>query len=112
MLARSVQKLSCSMLHSVRAVHTEAKLAELGHVLPPVGKAQANYVMCTRVGNLIYTAGHLPQDLDGNIRVGKVGKDVTTEEAYEAAQLVALNLLSTLQRMCVWLVLVHLRCAG
>ena len=100
------------MLHSVRAVHTEAKLAELGHVLPPVGKAQANYVMCTRVGNLIYTAGHLPQDLDGNIRVGKVGKDVTTEEAYEAAQLVALNLLSTLQRMCVWLVLVHLRCAG
>jgi hypothetical protein len=36
-------------------LHTEAKLASLGYKLPTPNKPAANYIMCTRVGNLIYT---------------------------------------------------------
>jgi hypothetical protein len=39
----------------VRGVHTEAKIAELGLVLPTSTKPAANYIMCNRVGNMIYT---------------------------------------------------------
>jgi enamine deaminase RidA (YjgF/YER057c/UK114 family) len=57
------------------ALHTERKLAELGHKLPTPAKPVAAYVMSARVGNLIYTAGHLPQPADGPLITGKVRSD-------------------------------------
>lgn len=36
-------------------VHIEAKLASLGYKLPVAAKPAANYIMCKRVGNMIYT---------------------------------------------------------
>jgi hypothetical protein len=44
------------------------------------------------------TAGHLPQPAGGDLITGKVGKDVTTEEAYDAAHYIALSLMATLKR--------------
>jgi hypothetical protein len=38
-----------------RSVHTEARIKELGHTLPTPAEPAANYIMCHRVGNLIYT---------------------------------------------------------
>ena len=80
------------------AGRVEARLAELKYVLPAANKSVANYVMCKRVGNLIYTAGHLPQPAEGALITGKVGADLTTEQAYDAARAVGLNILATLKQ--------------
>ena len=78
----------------------EARLAAGGHELPPPAKPVASYIMCTRVGNLLYTAGHLPQPAKGPLIVGKVGTDLTVEQGYDAARAVALNILATVK--CAW----------
>lgn len=58
-----------------------------------------NYVQVVRSGNQLFLAGHLPQPAGGGALVtGKVGKDLTVEQGYEAAKLVALNLIATLKR--------------
>jgi enamine deaminase RidA (YjgF/YER057c/UK114 family) len=53
--------------------------------------------MATRIGNLIYTAGHLPVTPQGVVITGKVGSELTTEQGYDAARAVGLNLLATLR---------------
>jgi enamine deaminase RidA (YjgF/YER057c/UK114 family) len=50
-----------------------------------------------RTGNLLFLAGHGPADFSGKYMTGKVGKDVTIEQAYEAAKLTAVGLISTLK---------------
>jgi enamine deaminase RidA (YjgF/YER057c/UK114 family) len=60
-------------------------------------KPIANYVKAVRTGNLLYLAGHGPTRADGSITLGKLGKDLTTEQGYEAARQTAVSLLSTLK---------------
>ncbi|KAL6064888.1 Endoribonuclease L-PSP [Balamuthia mandrillaris] len=80
-------------------VHTEAKIKELGLDLPPVAKPAANYVPSVRTGNLVYIAGQIPYGKDGRlVHQGKVGKEVTQEQAYEAAKACALCLVSALKQ--------------
>lgn len=76
----------------------EDRVIELGITLPEASVPVANYLMAVKSGRLLFLAGHGPYDLDGTIRVGKVGADLTLEEARDAARLVALNLLHTLRR--------------
>lgn len=76
------------------AANPEARLRELGYELPAVPEPAASYVPATRSGNLIFTAGQLPFE-GGDLRVaGRVGEEVTPEEAQEAARLCALNALA------------------
>eukprot|EP00511_Aplanochytrium_stocchinoi_P002843 CAMPEP_0204843234 /NCGR_PEP_ID=MMETSP1346-20131115/47862_1 /ASSEMBLY_ACC=CAM_ASM_000771 /TAXON_ID=215587 /ORGANISM="Aplanochytrium stocchinoi, Strain GSBS06" /LENGTH=134 /DNA_ID=CAMNT_0051982347 /DNA_START=167 /DNA_END=572 /DNA_ORIENTATION=+ len=82
---------------SRRMVHVEAKIAELGFKLPAVNSPKGNYALFTRTGNLLFTAGHLPQPADGPLITGKVGKDLDVDAGYEAAQYTALSLLATLK---------------
>ena len=72
----------------------EAKLAEMGLKLPPLPKPVGNYVPFKRAGDLIFLSGQGPRRPDGVPISGKVGKDVTVEEAYEYAKLIGLGLLS------------------
>ncbi|NLY91306.1 MAG: RidA family protein [Firmicutes bacterium] len=75
----------------------EKRLEELGVKLPEPAKPVAAYVPFRRTGNLIYISG---QDcrVNGELKYkGKVGKDVTEEEAYEAAKITAINLLAILK---------------
>jgi len=73
-------------------------LSDLGlEALPPVGAPKGSYVLTTRLGNAIHTAGHLPMRSDGSLITGTVGKDLTAEEANKAAEWVGLNLLSTIR---------------
>ncbi len=75
----------------------EARLAELGLQLPAVPPPVANYIRSVRVGNLLFVSGHGPSK-DGKYHYsGKLGKDVTVEEGYKAAQLVALNCLASVK---------------
>jgi enamine deaminase RidA (YjgF/YER057c/UK114 family) len=78
-------------------MQVEKRLEELGLALPPPPKPAANYVTAVRTGNLIFLAGHGPRQPDGTYLTGKVGRELTIEQGYEAARLVALNLLSTLK---------------
>ncbi len=72
----------------------EKRLAELGIVLPEPAAAAANYVPFVVSGNTVYVSGQLPI-ADGKITVtGKVGDDVSVEQAQAAARLVALNILA------------------
>lgn len=73
----------------------EARLKERNIQLPPPNKPVANYVTSVRVGNLLFLSGHGPrQDVPSTPR-GKVGKDLTVEQGYQAAREVGLCLLAT-----------------
>jgi enamine deaminase RidA (YjgF/YER057c/UK114 family) len=72
----------------------EAKLAELKLTLPTVPTPIANYVPFKRVGDVIYLSGQGPRKPDGGYHLGKVGRDVTIEQAYEHAKIVGLGLLA------------------
>ncbi|MGH2404651.1 MAG: RidA family protein [bacterium] len=75
----------------------EAKLAELKLELPAAPVPLANYVRTVRVGNLLFVSGHGPQR-DGKMQsVGKLGKDLTVQDGYKAAQLVCLNCLASVK---------------
>jgi enamine deaminase RidA (YjgF/YER057c/UK114 family) len=73
----------------------EARLKQLGIELPSVPAPMANYVRSVRVGNLLFLSGHGPQK-DGKLTyIGKVPRDLSVEEAQQAARLVGLNLLAS-----------------
>ena len=75
----------------------EQKLADLGFPLPAVAKPVAAYVPSVVTGNLCFTSGQLPF-VDGALpQVGKVGRDVTAEDAKDLARLCALNALAALK---------------
>jgi len=79
------------------ATDVRAKLAEKGLTLPVATKPLAAYVPAVRTGNIVFTAGQLPI-VDGTIaKTGKVGSDVTVEEAYELAQICAINALAAIE---------------
>jgi enamine deaminase RidA (YjgF/YER057c/UK114 family) len=72
------------------------KLAELGLTLPEAAAPVAAYVPAVRTGNLVFTAGQLPL-VEGKIPfIGKVGSDVTPEQAKDMAQVCALNALAAI----------------
>ncbi|MFF3228684.1 RidA family protein [Nocardia suismassiliense] len=77
----------------------ETNLTRLGLTLPPVAAPVAAYIPAIRTGSLVYTSGQLPF-VDGELSaVGKVGAEVTTEQAKEAARLCALNALAAVHSL-------------
>ena len=72
----------------------EARLKQLGLVLPEVPAPVANYVPFRIAGNLLFLSGQGPRDEAGRMLTGKVGADVSVEEAYRRARLIGLQLLS------------------
>lgn len=75
----------------------ELRLKELGIVLPETSSPVANYVNTVVSGNLLYVSGKGPLKSDGTYIEGKVGKDLTPEEAYQAARLTGINLIATIK---------------
>ncbi len=75
----------------------EEKIKSLGLVLPPAPPPAGNYIGVVTYGKLVYLSGHGPVDSEGNYRKGKVPNEVSLDEAYEAARLVGLNMLTTLK---------------
>ena len=69
----------------------EQRLADLGLEVPEVAKPVAAYVPAVRTGNHVYTSGQLPMRAGQLITTGKVGGEVTAEEAVECARQCALN---------------------
>lgn len=75
----------------------DARLAELNAELPPAPKPQGVYKPCVIVGNQIYVSGHGPLRPDKTLITGKVGADLTQQDAYDAARVTGLGILSTLK---------------
>jgi enamine deaminase RidA (YjgF/YER057c/UK114 family) len=72
-----------------------ARLDELGIALPPPFPPAGNYLACVVDGDLVYVGGHGPVAGDSIMR-GKVGTDLTLEQAQQAARMTGLSILATL----------------
>lgn len=75
----------------------EVRLKDLGIQLITPSAPVANYVKAVRAGNMVYLSGHGPDKPGGGLVTGKVGLDLTLEQARDAARLVGISLLSTLK---------------
>lgn len=75
----------------------EEKLIELGIELPTAAQPVANYVNIVQTGNLLFLAGKGPSLPEGGYITGKLGRDLTIEEGYEAARLTGINQLAVLR---------------
>ncbi len=75
------------------------RLGELGVVLPQVAAPLAAYVPAVRTGNLVYTSGQLPLQAGKLARTGKVGGEVSPDEARAMARICALNALAAVDAL-------------
>jgi enamine deaminase RidA (YjgF/YER057c/UK114 family) len=72
-----------------------ARLAELGVTLPPVATPAGSYLPAVRTGSLVYTAGQVPKDASP----GKVGAEVSPEDANAHARTCALQALAAIDAL-------------
>lgn len=80
-------------------MNIEAKLREMGLALSEAPKPLAAYVPAVQAGDYIYTSGQLPSS-NGKLQfTGKLGKEVSEEQGYEAAKLCILNCLSVIKAL-------------
>lgn len=75
----------------------EQNLKNLNIALPEPGVPVANYVKAVVSGNMVYLAGHGPNADDGSYITGKIGRDLTQEQGYDAARRTGMAMLSTLK---------------
>ena len=75
----------------------EERLADLGLAVPEVVAPVAAYVPAVRTGGYVYTSGQLPLRDGELMRIGKVGSEVSPEEAHECARQCALNALAAVR---------------
>lgn len=74
----------------------QERLNQLGITLPTAGSPAAAYVMSRQTGNTVYLSGHIAKK-DGQVWVGKLGLNMTTDEGKAAARSIAIDLMATLQ---------------
>ena len=72
----------------------DARLTELGIVIPETTAPVANYVTSRQSGNLLFISGHLGKR-DGAVVTGRLGEDVDTDTGYDLARNAAIDLLGT-----------------
>ena len=75
----------------------DERLAEIGLTVPPVPAPVAVYVPAVRTGSYVYTSGQLPLRDGQLILTGKVGGEVSAEEAYDCARQCALNAIAAVK---------------
>lgn len=80
-------------------MNASARLVQLGVTLPEVVTPLAAYLPAVRTGNLVYTAGQLPMEAGKLAGTGKVGAEVTPEEAKAMARVCALNALAAVNAL-------------
>lgn len=78
-------------------MHPEERLAELGLAVPEVAKPVAAYVPAVRTGSLVLTSGQLPVRGGELIATGKVGAEVSVDQAVECAQQCVLNAIAAVK---------------
>ena len=79
---------------------SENKIKELDIKLPEAKAPVGNYVASKVVGKLLYISGQISIDENGELIKGKVGKDLNTEQAYQAAKRCGLGIISQAKNAC------------
>ena len=78
----------------------EDKIKELQIELPEAKAPVGSYVATKMVGNLLYISGQISMNSKGELIKGKVGKDLTTDEAYKAAERCGLSIVAQVKKAC------------
>ena len=78
-------------------MNVNERLQQLGVTLPAPAAPVAVYVPCVRTGNLVFVSGQLPRVEGKLLYPGKLGQEVTVEQAQEAARAAAINALAVLR---------------
>ena len=78
----------------------EKKIEELGIKLPEAKPPVGSYVATKISGNLLFISGQISIDADGSLIKGKIGKDLTTEQGYEAAKRCGLSIVAQAKNAC------------
>lgn len=81
-----------------RSLHVENKIAELGYKMPPrPSLPRGNYMTYTQSGPYLYLAGHLPQPVDGDLMIGRLGENMDIETGQKAAHLCGMQILASIK---------------
>ena len=78
----------------------EENIIKLNIILPEAKAPVGSYVATKIIGNLLYVSGQISIDANGELIKGKVGKDLTTEEAYKAAERCGLSIVAQVKNAC------------
>ena len=78
----------------------EDKIKELQIELPEAKAPVGSYVATKIVGNLLYISGQISMNSKGELIKGKVGKDLTTDDAYKAAKRCGLSIVAQVKKAC------------
>ena len=78
----------------------EDKIKELQIELPEAKAPVGSYVATKIVGKLLYISGQISMNSKGELIKGKVGKDLTTDEAYKAAERCGLSIVAQVKKAC------------
>ena len=78
----------------------EDKIKELKIELPEAKAPVGSYVATKIVGNLLYISGQISMNSKGELIKGKVGKDLTTDQAYKAAERCGLSIVAKVKKAC------------
>ena len=78
----------------------ESKLKELNISIPNAAAPVGSYVAAKIIGKLLYISGQISMDEKGELIKGKLGKDLTTDQGYAAAERCALSIVSQTKKAC------------
>ena len=78
----------------------EQKIKELNIVLPDPKDPVGSYIATKRIGDLLYISGQISADSNGDLIKGKIGKDLSVEQGYEAAKRCGLSLIAHAKNAC------------
>jgi enamine deaminase RidA (YjgF/YER057c/UK114 family) len=78
----------------------EKKISDLGLILPNAAEPVGSYVAARVIGKLLYISGQISINDKGELIKGKLGKDLNTDDGYEAAKRCALSIVSQAKKAC------------
>ena len=78
----------------------EEKIKELKIVLPEAKAPVASYIAAKKVGNLLFISGQISINSNGELIKGKIGKDLSLEDGYNAAKNCGLSIISQVKKAC------------
>jgi enamine deaminase RidA (YjgF/YER057c/UK114 family) len=97
-LRRPTETYSEAKIGKIKMSKSLVKLKNLGIELPDPPTPSANYIPAKLVGNLVYVSGQIPLQDGREAFVGKVGADVSVQQAQVAARICAINILAQLSK--------------
>ena len=88
--------MTSSELHKHKEGTPYTRLSALGITLPEAPSPIANFVTHVQEGKLLFLSGQGPTEADGRLYTGKVGADVSVDQAYQHARLTGINLIAVM----------------